>query len=90
MISGSFAKNDLQLIEMHMCGDVEMYKQRHIVRQRGRASDYTSQSVPLIIHLDISTHMHFNELQVIFRKRATNHRALFPKEPLIIGLFCGK
>jgi len=31
------------------------------------------------IHLDISTHMHFNELRVIFAK-----------EPLIIGLFCWK
>ena len=31
------------------------------------------------IHLDISIHMHFNEMQVIFRKRATDHRALLLK-----------
>jgi len=28
-------------------------------------------------------------LQVSFRKRDTNHRALSAKEPLITGLFCG-
>ena len=30
------------------------------------------------------------KLQVSFRKRTTKYRALFAKEPRIIGLFCGK